>query len=53
MIKECRLFHGNKEDHTLQYVLYDETDEKGKLARFADNRNKFAIASFSIAFTTE
>jgi hypothetical protein len=28
----------------------DETDEKGKLAHLAVNRNKLAMASFSIAF---
>jgi hypothetical protein len=31
----------------------DETEEKGKLARLAVNRNELAMASFSIAFTTE
>jgi hypothetical protein len=31
----------------------DETDEKGKLAHLAVNRNELATASFSIAFTTE
>jgi hypothetical protein len=30
-----------------------ETDEKGKLACLAVNRNNLAMASFSIAFTTE
>jgi hypothetical protein len=30
-----------------------ETDEKGKLAHLAFNRNKLAMASFSIAFTAE
>jgi hypothetical protein len=34
------------------YATIDETEEKGKLANLAVNRNELAMASFSIAFTT-
>jgi hypothetical protein len=52
---ESRAFRKKKGTSTYQKEISEiiETDEKGKLACLAVNRDEFAMASFSIELTTE